>query len=241
MSHIEYPEISAGNSSANLDKILEFYFRTPLPPGRLYRSLRHLTRDEKKLQRKLMNRANAQSSCDRKKAEMEELEEILRIIKTETTKLRLENERLKARIHQLEQKTVKDQDCCSKKGQSTSTIQIKQKLLPHLSTEPPNLLEKVEPSRITIQNAEHNEQKQLRTINTAVEPCFVCINNNRWVGDQNRYSIINIPFCTNHVCKPSKFENTNESVLQQNNSRYNNGEEDQYPVIGSVFQITGHI
>ena len=160
---------------------------------------------------------------------------ILRIIKAETTKLRLENERLKARIHQLEQKPVKDQDCCSKKGQSTSTIQIKQKLLPNLSTEPPNLLEKMEPSRITIQNAEHNEQKQLCTINT-VEPCFVCINGNRWVGDQNRYSIINNPVYTNHVCKPSKFEKTNESVLQQK-YRYNNGEEDQYPVIGSVFQI----
>ena len=227
MSHIEYPEISAGNSSVNLDKILEFYFRTPLPPGRLYRSLRHLTRDEKKLQRKLMDRASAQSSCDRKKAEMEELEEILRIIKAETTKLRLENERLKARIHQLEQKTVKDQDCCSKKGQSTSTIQIKQKLLPHLSTEPPNLLEKVEPSRITIQNAEHN---------ATIERCFVCINNNRWVGDQNRYSIINTPVYTNHVCKPSRSEKTSESVLQQK-YRYSGGEEDQYPVIGSVFQI----
>ena len=160
-----------------------------------------------------MNRTNAQSSCERRKTEMEELEEILRLIKAEATKLRLENKRLKARIHQLEQKPVKDQDCCS---------------LPHLSTGPPNLLEKMEQNRITIQNAEHN---------ATLEPCFVCINNNRWVGDQNRYSIINIPFCTNHVCKPSKFEKTNESVLQQNNNRYNNGEEDQYPVIGSVFQI----
>ena len=80
-----------------------------------------------------MNRANAQSSCERKKTEMEELEEILRFIKAEATKLRLENKRLKARIHQLEQKPVKDQDCCS-------------------------------------------------LHNATLEPCFVCINNNRWVG-----------------------------------------------------------
>ena len=52
MSHIEYPKISAGNLSTNLNMILEFYFRTPLRPGRLYQSLRHLTRNEKKLQRK---------------------------------------------------------------------------------------------------------------------------------------------------------------------------------------------
>ena len=236
MSHIEYPKITAGDSSANLDKVLEFYFGTPLAPGRLYRNLRHLTRDEKKLQRKLMNRTNAQSSCNRidcgrKKAEVEELEETLRIIKAEATKLRLENERLKARIHQLEKKTVKDQDrCCFRNGQSTSTIQIKQKLLPHLSTESPNLLERAEPSRIAIQNAEHNKQKQLRTI-SAIEPY-----NNRWVKDQNRYSIIDTPVYTNHVCKTTRSEKTSENVLQQK-YRYSSGEEDQYPVIGSVFQI----
>ena len=159
-----------------------------------------------------MNRTNAQSSCERRKTEMEELEEILRLIKAEATKLRLENKRLKARIHQLEQKPVKDQDCCS---------------LLCLSTDPPNLLEKMEQNRITIQNAEHN---------ATLEPCFVCINNNRWVGDQNRYSIINTSVCTNHACTLNKSEKTSESVLQQK-YRYNNGEEDQYPVIGSVFQI----
>ena len=159
-----------------------------------------------------MNRTNAQSSCERRKTEMEEFEEILRLIIAEATKLRLENKRLKARIHQLEQKPVKDQDCCS---------------LLCLSTDPPNLLEKMEQNRITIQNAEHN---------ATLEPCFVCINNNRWVGDQNRYSIINTSVCTNHACTLNKSEKTSESVLQQK-YRYNNGEEDQYPVIGSVFQI----
>jgi len=63
-------------------------------PGRKRQRLDHLTVEEKMMRRKLKNRVAAQSARDRKKVQMDQLEDEVAILKSEMASLRAENARL---------------------------------------------------------------------------------------------------------------------------------------------------
>ncbi|XP_032779545.1 X-box-binding protein 1 [Daphnia magna] len=65
-------------------------------PARKRQRLDHMTEQEKFLRRKMKNRVAAQTARDKKKAKMDELEEIVNNLRAENNHLRAENQRLLA-------------------------------------------------------------------------------------------------------------------------------------------------
>ncbi|KAI9562064.1 hypothetical protein GHT06_013029 [Daphnia sinensis] len=65
-------------------------------PARKRQRLDHMTEQEKFLRRKMKNRVAAQTARDKKKAKMDELEEIVSNLRAENNRLRAENQRLLA-------------------------------------------------------------------------------------------------------------------------------------------------
>lgn len=72
-------------------------------PARKRQRLDHLTSDEKLLRRKLKNRVAAQNARDRKKLQMDNLEEEVAVLKTMQQLLQADNERLKLQNEELQE------------------------------------------------------------------------------------------------------------------------------------------
>ena len=86
--------------NVDMNKVMMAMATTELPPGRKYRNLSHLTNEEKDFRRKWMNRMNSQVSRDRRRDQMEKLEERVKVLEMENEKMSAENEQLRMLLAQ---------------------------------------------------------------------------------------------------------------------------------------------